>query len=79
MSILVVSDWVRYSELKDRLSLTDGNLASHVGALEKLTYLKVQKEFVGKRPQTSYCLTSKGRRAFEEHLDGLELLLKGGQ
>ena len=79
MSILVVNDWVRYGELKERLSLTDGNLASHIGTLEKLMYLEIQKEFVGKRPQTSYRLTGKGREAFEDHLNGLELMLRGKQ
>jgi len=79
MSILVVSGWVKYGELKERLSLTDGNLASHISSLEKLRYVEVRKEFVGKRPQTSYKLTRSGRKAFEEHLNGLEELLKGKQ
>jgi DNA-binding MarR family transcriptional regulator len=79
MSILVVSGWVKYGELKERLSLTDGNLASHIASLEKLSYVEVRKEFVGKRPQTSYKLTRSGRKAFEQHLNGLEELLKGKQ
>lgn len=77
MSILVVSEWVKYAELKERLSLTDGNLASHISALEKLNYIEVKKEFVGKRPQTSYRVSDTGRKAFTNHLDGLEALLKG--
>lgn len=77
MSILVVSEWVVYGELKERLSLTDGNLASHIAALDKLKYIEIKKEFVGKRPQTSYKVTEAGRKAFKDHLDGLEALIRG--
>ena len=77
MSILIVNDWVSYKEIKERLELTDGNLASHISALEKLKYIDIKKQFVGKRPQTSYRITSVGRKAFTNHLDGLEKMLKG--
>lgn len=49
MSVLVVNNWVSYKELKNLLDLTDGNLASHVTALEKLDYLEVKKQFIGKK------------------------------
>lgn len=77
MSVLVVNDWVDYKTLKELLELTDGNLASHISALEKIEYIKVRKQFVGKRPNTSYRVTKEGRKAFEEHLSVLENLLKG--
>lgn len=77
MSILVVNDWVPYKEIKETLDLTDGNLASHVAALDKLKFIEVKKQFVGKKPQTSYRVTKAGRKAFENHLDGLEKILKG--
>jgi DNA-binding MarR family transcriptional regulator len=76
MSILLVNDWVDYKELKSTLDLTDGNLASHISALEKNEYIEVRKMFVGKRPNTSYRVTNTGRKAFESHLKGLEELLK---
>ena len=76
MSVLMVNDWVLYKELKSNLGLTDGNLASHISALEKISYVEVKKEFVGKKPQTSYRVTKEGRLAFESHLDGLEKLIK---
>ena len=79
MSILLVSEWVRYGDLKEKLDLTDGNLASHISALDKLGYIEIMKQFVGKRPQTTYKVTKEGRKAFKEHLDGLESLLRGGQ
>lgn len=77
MSILVVNDWVSYKDIKETLNLTDGNLASHVAALEKLKYVEIKKQFVGKKPQTSYKATKQGRKAFADHIDGLEKILKG--
>lgn len=76
MSILMVNDWVEFSTLKEMLDITDGNLASHISALEKLEYLEVQKQFIGKKPNTTYRVTRIGKKAFNEHLDALEKLLK---
>lgn len=76
MSILMVNDWVDFTEMKSLLDITDGNLASHSSALEKGEYIEVKKEFVGKKPKTSYRVTNKGRVTFEQHLKSLEKLLK---
>lgn len=75
MSVLVVNDWVDFNEMKKLLEVTDGNLASHSSALEKSGFIEVKKEFVGKRPKTSYRVTQAGRDAFKEHLNALEKLL----
>jgi DNA-binding PadR family transcriptional regulator len=61
------------------LDVTDGNLSSHITALEKLDYIEIRKEFVGKRPKTSYRVTQLGRKAFQDHLKALENLLNGLQ
>jgi DNA-binding HxlR family transcriptional regulator len=76
MSILMVNDWVEFSSLKDMLTITDGNLASHISALEKIDYVEVKKQFIGKKPNTTYAVTKLGKKAFNEHLDALEQLLK---
>jgi DNA-binding MarR family transcriptional regulator len=76
MSVLMVNDWVDFGTLKEMLQVTDGNLASHITALEKMEYIKVQKQFVGKKPNTSYAVTKAGKKAFSNHLDALEKLLK---
>ncbi|HEX8516184.1 MAG TPA: transcriptional regulator [Bacteroidia bacterium] len=76
MSILMVNDKVEFSSLKEMLDITDGNLASHISALEKLEYIEVQKQFIGKKPNTTYSVTRAGKKAFNEHLDALEKLLK---
>ncbi len=80
MAVLVVNDWVEFKQLKTTLGVTDGNLASHITALEKKEFIEIRKMFVGKKPQTSYRVTMTGRKAFQEHLDALEALihLKGG-
>ncbi len=75
MSVLMVNDWVDFNEMKQLLNITDGNLASHSSALEKNTYIEIKKEFVGKRPRTSYRVTQIGREAFQKHIDALEAML----
>lgn len=77
MSILCVNQWVEFSELKTLLQVTDGNLASHVSALEKKGFVEVRKRFVGKKPNTTFRVTDEGRKAFDQHLQGLEKLLRG--
>ena len=76
MSILMVNDWVEFSTLKELLDITDGNLASHITALEKLNYIEVRKQFIGKKPNTTYAVTKPGKKAFNDHLNALEKLLK---
>ena len=76
MSILMVNDWVDFATFKDMLNITDGNLASHIQALEKMQYVAVKKQFVDKKPNTSYSATIAGRKAFNEHLDAMEKILK---
>ncbi len=75
MSVLIVNDWTEFNELKEHLKVTDGNLASHISALEKKKYIKVKKEFVARKPKTSYAVSAVGRRAFEEHINALEKLI----
>jgi DNA-binding MarR family transcriptional regulator len=79
MSALVVNDALDFNSMKETLGVTDGNLASHIGALEMEGYVKVKKQFVGKKTLTTYSVTATGRRAFAEHLDALEELIKNRQ
>ena len=78
MAVLMTTDSVSFNDLKEALDLTDGNLASHVSALEKAGYVTVSKQFVGKKPNTTYTASSEGKQAFQDHLSALEKLLKGG-
>jgi DNA-binding MarR family transcriptional regulator len=77
MSILMVNDYADFNTLKEMLEVSDGNLASHISALEKLEYLSVEKKFVGKKTNTTYATTDEGRKAFKDHLDALERLIRG--
>ncbi|MDN5211162.1 transcriptional regulator [Fulvivirgaceae bacterium BMA12] len=77
MSILVVNDFVDFNRLKEILDVTDGNLASHLKALEKEKYVVMSKEFIGRKPNTKYKVSSAGKKAFEAHINALENLLKG--
>lgn len=76
MSALMVNDRVDFNTLKELLGVTDGNLASHLSALEKNGFIEVQKEFVGRKPRTTYVATAFGRREFQAHLNALEQLIK---
>ncbi|MBW3519782.1 transcriptional regulator [Flavobacterium sp. NKUCC04_CG] len=76
LSILMVNDWVDFNEMKQLLKVTDGNLASHSNALEKKEYLEVKKEFIGKKPRTSYKATALGKQVFKKHLEALEKLMR---
>ncbi len=75
MATLAVNEWVDFNHLKNLLHLTDGNLASHLTALEKMDYVTVSKVFVSRKPRTSYQATEAGKTAFSEHLNAMEKLI----
>jgi DNA-binding HxlR family transcriptional regulator len=76
MSVLVANERYDFNSLKELLGITDGNLASHLKALEKEEYIIVHKTFLGRKPNTNYEATAKGKKAFKDHLDTLEQLIK---
>jgi DNA-binding MarR family transcriptional regulator len=76
MSVLMVNERMDFNALKELLDVTDGNLASHLKALEKADYVSVEKQFIGRKPNTQYSATPEGKKAFNEHLNALENLLK---
>ena len=78
MSVLIVNDCVDFKELKKMLNVTDGNLASHINALQNKKYIKVKKQFLNKKPNTSYSVSESGKKAFNDHLNALEKIIKKG-
>lgn len=76
MSVLSVNESIDFNRLKELLGVTDGNLASHIKALEKENYISVEKQFIGKKPNTRYKSTPSGKKAFREHIEALEQLLQ---
>lgn len=75
MSALMVNEYMDFKSLKDLLGVTDGNLASHIKALEKEDFINVDKQFIKKKPNTRYSATAIGKKAFTDHLDALEKLI----
>ena len=76
MSVLLTSDVFDFNGLKEVLNVTDGNLASHIKALEKEKYVSVNKTFIDRKPNTKYKITERGKTAFKKHLDALEAVVK---
>jgi DNA-binding MarR family transcriptional regulator len=76
MSVLVTNDSYDFNSLKELMNVTDGNLASHIKALEKEKYVLVNKTFVDRKPNTRYKASEKGKHAFKKHIDALEAVVK---
>lgn len=76
VSALAVNASLTFSELKERLATSDGNLSVHARRLEDAGYLKCTKSFKGRLPRTEYGLTSAGRKALERYLDHMEALIE---
>ena len=76
MSALAVNDEVNFNELKELIDVTDGNLASHLKTLEDNAYVKVEKGFIGRKTNTTYRITKAGEKAFRNHLDALEKMIR---
>ena len=76
MSALAVNDEINFNSLKEILQVTDGNLASHLKTLEECGYITIQKSFIGRKTNTAYSATEEGIKAFREHLNILEDMIK---
>jgi DNA-binding MarR family transcriptional regulator len=76
MSALLVNEDVNFNDLKELIQVTDGNLASHLKTLEESAYIKVQKGFIGRKTNTTYSVTKAGEKAFKQHLDALEQMIR---
>jgi DNA-binding MarR family transcriptional regulator len=74
--VLVMNEGYEFNSLKGILNVTDGNLASHIKALEKEKYISISKTFVDRKPNTKYKVTERGRTAFRKHVDALEAVVK---
>lgn len=75
MSVLMVNDSFDFNSLKESLNVTDGNLASHLKALEERGLIQAKKQFIGRKPNTSYTITENGASLFRQHINALEDLI----
>jgi DNA-binding HxlR family transcriptional regulator len=76
MSALMVNTEINFNELKELLQITDGNLASHLKALEENKIIKVEKGFIGRKTNTTYSITKTGEKEFKLHIDALEKMIR---
>lgn len=76
MSVLMVNEYADFNTLKELLGATDGNLASHTKALEKVAFIRIEKQFIGRKPNTKYYATTLGKQEFKKHINALEKLIK---
>jgi len=72
MSVLISLDEADFNFLKSKVKATDGNLSVHLKKLEDAGYISSRKEFIDRKPKSTYKLTAKGRRAFEKYVEQLE-------
>ncbi|MBE0668873.1 MAG: transcriptional regulator [Bacteroidales bacterium] len=75
MSVLVVNTSMDFISLRELLDVTDGNLASHLRALEDAGYITMEKKFINRKPNTTYTITPEGAQSFKSHIKALEILI----
>jgi DNA-binding MarR family transcriptional regulator len=76
MAVLISVDEAEFTFLREKVGATDGNLSIHLKKLEEAGYVAVTKQFVAKKPVSTYKLSTKGRKAFEAYVDRLEAMVK---
>jgi DNA-binding MarR family transcriptional regulator len=79
MSLLAVTSEISFTDMRNDLGMTDGNLTTHIRHLQKAGYVGVTKSFRGKRPLTTLSLTTDGRTAFTTYIDTLEQIVQSAR
>ena len=76
VSSLAVNGWLTFTDLRDLLGITDGNLSAHARRLEEAGYLATKKSHDGRTSKTEYGLTARGRDELESYLDHMEAIIQ---
>ena len=76
MSMLAASPELSFTELRDALGMTDGNLTTHIRTLQEEGYVSVAKSFQNNRPLTTCSLTASGKKAFKDYINLLEKIVQ---
>jgi DNA-binding transcriptional ArsR family regulator len=79
ISALAANESLTFTELKELLKTTDGNISVHARKLEEAEYITCIKSFEGRIPKTQYRLSASGRRALERYLDHMEALVRAAR
>jgi DNA-binding MarR family transcriptional regulator len=75
MAALAARECLSFNELKELLDLTDGNLSVNARVLEDHGLIRIEKDFVGRKPRTTYAITRQGRKEFEKYIKNLERMI----
>ncbi|MEK4032523.1 transcriptional regulator [Methylocystis sp. IM3] len=75
LNVLEAREWIEFTRLRAIVDATDGNLGAHLETLARAGYVTIDKQFVGKKPQTRVRATNSGKRAFADHVNFLRSLL----
>jgi len=76
MSLLAASPELSFTEIRDTLGMTDGNLTTHIRTLQEAGYVSVAKSYKKNRPLTTCTLTAQGRKAFTAYINLLEAIVQ---
>ena len=76
MSMLAASPELSFTELREALDMTDGNLTTHIRTLQEAGYISVTKSFQNRRPHTTCALTFAGKKAFQNYINLLEQIIR---
>ena len=79
MSLLAATPELSFTELRETLGMTDGNLTTHIRTLQEAGYVAVAKSYHKNRPLTTCSLTPAGRKAFAAHIDALEAIVRSAK
>jgi len=76
MSMLAASPELLFTEMRDALKMTDGNLTTHIRTLQEAGYVSITKSFQNRRPLTTCSLTAAGKKAFSDYINLLERIIR---
>ncbi|AQZ93655.1 transcriptional regulator [Halopseudomonas phragmitis] len=76
LNTLGSSQWLEFVALRRIVDTTDGNLGAHLNTLESAHYVRIKKDFAGKKPRTRVCLSARGREAFASYVAALHAILE---
>ena len=76
MSMLAAASELSFTEMRDSLGMTDGNITTHIRTLQEAGYVSITKSFQNNRPLTTCSLTASGRKAFTNYINLLEKIVQ---
>lgn len=76
MSMLAAATELSFTEMRDALNMTDGNLTTHIRTLQESGYISITKSFQNNRPLTTCSLTASGKKAFTNYINLLEQIIQ---